>query len=66
VEPAERDTMRRSPYSPKENIFSRGAGKHIAWVGTLIGALALGIGAWYFYAGRETWQTMVFTTLAFS
>jgi Ca2+-transporting ATPase len=58
--------MRRSPYSPKENIFSRGAGKHIAWVGTLIGALALGIGAWYFYAGRETWQTMVFTTLAFS
>ena len=28
--------------------------------------LALGIGAWYFYAGRDTWQTMVFTTLAFS
>ncbi len=66
VEPAERDIMRRPPYSPQENIFSRGAGTHVAWVGTLIGALALGIGAWYFYAGRDTWQTMVFTTLAFS
>jgi len=66
VEPAERDIMRRPPYSPKENIFSRGAGTHVAWVGALIGTLALGIGAWYFYAGRNTWQTMVFTTLAFS
>jgi Ca2+-transporting ATPase len=66
VEPAERETMRRPPYSPKENIFSRGAGMHIAWVGALIGVLALAIGAWYFYAGRDTWQTMVFTTLAFS
>lgn len=66
VEPAERNIMRRPPYSPKEDIFSRGAGVHVAWVGTLIGALALGIGAWYFYAGRDTWQTMVFTTLAFA
>mgnify|MGYP001385328963 CR=1 FL=1 len=47
-------------------MFSRGAGTHVAWVGALIGALALGVGAWYFYAGRDTWQTMVFTTLAFS
>ena len=66
VEPAEHNTMRRPPYSPKENIFSRGAGTHVAWVGGLIGALTLGVGAWYFYAGRDTWQTMVFTTLAFS
>jgi Ca2+-transporting ATPase len=66
VEPTERNTMRRAPYAPNENIFSRGAGTHIAWVGVLIGALALGVGAWYFYTGRETWQTMIFTTLAFS
>jgi P-type Ca2+ transporter type 2C len=66
VEPAERNIMRRPPYSPQEDIFSRGAGVHVAWVGALIGALTLGIGAWYFYAGRDTWQTMVFTTLAFA
>ena len=66
VEPAERNIMRRPPYSPQESVFSRGAGVHVVWVGTLIGVLTLGIGAWYFYAGRDTWQTMVFTTLAFS
>lgn len=66
VEPTERNTMRRPPYAPSENIFSRGAGTHVAWVGVLIGAIALGVGAWYFYTGRETWQTMIFTTLAFS
>jgi Ca2+-transporting ATPase len=32
----------------------------------LIGALALGLGAWYFYEGRKEWQTMVFTFLAFA
>jgi P-type Ca2+ transporter type 2C len=66
VEPAERETMRRPPYSPKENLFSRGMGLHIGWVGGLIGALALGVGAWYFFAGLPQWQTMVFTTLAFA
>ena len=66
VEPAERNTMRRPPYSPQENIFSRGIGLHISWVGVLIGALALGVGAWYFFAGAAAWQTMIFTTLAFA
>ncbi len=66
LEPPEPDTMRRSPYSPKEKIFSRRAGIQVAWVGLLIGILALGVGTWYFYTGRETWQTMIFTTLAFS
>jgi len=66
VEAPERDTMNRPPYSPKEGVFSRGAGVQVVWVGVLIGALALGLGAWYFYAGREQWQTMVFTFLAFA
>mgnify|MGYP001472098319 CR=1 FL=1 len=66
VEPAERDTMRRPPYSPQENIFSRNVGKQIAWVGVLIGTLTLSVGALYFYTGRENWQTMIFATLAFS
>ncbi|MDQ1354500.1 MAG: P-type Ca2+ transporter type [Acidobacteriota bacterium] len=66
LEPPEPDTMRRSPYSPQEKIFSRAAGKQVAWVGIFIGILALAVGAWYFYTGRDTWQTMIFTTLAFS
>jgi Ca2+-transporting ATPase len=66
VEGAESDTMRRPPYSPKEGVFSRGAGSQVIWVGLLIGALALGLGAWYFFTGRPEWQTMVFTFLAFA
>ncbi len=66
VEKAESDTMKRPPYSPKEGVFSRGAGVQVIWVGMLIGALALGLGSWYYFTGREEWQTMVFTFLAFA
>ncbi|CAG0989143.1 H+-transporting ATPase [Anaerolineales bacterium] len=65
VENPEADTMKRPPFSPKEGVFSRGAGVQTIWVGALIGALALGLGAWYFYAERPEWQTMIFTSLAF-
>ncbi|MBI5943162.1 MAG: cation-translocating P-type ATPase [Chloroflexi bacterium] len=66
VENPEADTMKRPPYSPKEGVFSRGAGTQVIWVGALIGALALGLGSWYYFTGREQWQTMVFTFLAFA
>jgi P-type Ca2+ transporter type 2C len=66
VERPESDTMRRPPYSPQEGVFSRGAGLQVVWVGVLIGALALGLGAFYYFTGREEWQTMVFTFLAFA
>ncbi|HSL44804.1 MAG TPA: cation-translocating P-type ATPase [Anaerolineales bacterium] len=66
VEKAESDTMKRPPYSPKEGIFSRGAGAQVVWVGILIGALALALGAWYYFTGQEEWQTMVFSFLAFA
>jgi len=66
VERAESDTMKRPPYSPREGVFSRGAGAQVIWVGLLIGGLALALGAWYYFAGREEWQTMVFTFLAFA
>jgi Ca2+-transporting ATPase len=66
VEPAEPDTMRRSPYHPQESIFSRGLGRHVVWVGILMGlvSLAVGFGAWQ--AGLENWQSMLFTTLTLS
>jgi Ca2+-transporting ATPase len=32
----------------------------------LIGALALGLGSYYFFNGRPEWQTMLFSFLAFA
>ncbi len=66
VENPEKDTMKRPPYSPKEGVFSRGAGWQVMRIGALIGTLALGLGAWYYFTGREEWQTMVFMFLAFA
>lgn len=65
VENPEADTMKRAPYSPKESVFSRGAGIQTIWVGALIGVLALGLGSWYYFTGHPEWQTMIFTSLAF-
>jgi Ca2+-transporting ATPase len=66
VEPAERGTMRRPPYPPEENIFGRGIGRDILWVGLLMGLVTLGLGFWAWITARPTWQTMVFTTLTLS
>ncbi|HET9529401.1 MAG TPA: cation-translocating P-type ATPase [Blastocatellia bacterium] len=66
LEPAERGVMRRRPYSPTENIFKRGMGRHIIWVGILLGLIPLGAGYWYFSAGESSWQTVLFTTLTIS
>ena len=48
VEPAERNTMQRPPYPPKENIFGRGMGARHSCVGLLMGMVSLAVGyfAW--------------------
>ncbi len=67
LEPPEKDVMRRPPYSPKQGVFSGGLGQHILWVGFLIGALALGVGYFYWRANPDSnWQSIVFATLGFS
>jgi Ca2+-transporting ATPase len=66
VEPAERGVMQRKPFSPNASIFSGGVGGQIARVGLLIGAVALGMGAYHFLTSHDDWQTMMFTTLAFA
>lgn len=66
VEPAERNIMRRPPYSPNESLFSRGVGRDIAWIGLFLGGLFFGVGYWSWQADQLHWQTLVFTTLAFS
>lgn len=65
VENPERDTMKRKPYHPGEGVFSRGGGFITLFAGILIGIIALGIGSWYFFTGKEQWRTMIFTSLAF-
>jgi P-type Ca2+ transporter type 2C len=66
AEPPESNTMERPPYPSSERIFARGMGRHVAWVGMLMGLLSLGIGYWYWRANDPNWQTMIFTTLTFS
>jgi Ca2+-transporting ATPase len=63
-EPAEPDTMSRPPRDPKEQIFGRGLGIDVLWIGTLMGIISLLVGLWAFNFHHESvWQTMVFTTL---
>jgi Ca2+-transporting ATPase len=75
-EPAESRVMARSPYKPNESVFGRGVGRDILWIGLLFGLVLLGMA--YGYRPTETgseeivltttlrYQTMVFSTLAFS
>ncbi|MBI9051325.1 MAG: cation-translocating P-type ATPase [Anaerolineaceae bacterium] len=64
VEPVERNTMKRKPYHPDENIFGRGLGRDIIWIGLLMGLVSLVVGLWgQHYGTSGSWQTMVFTTL---
>jgi Ca2+-transporting ATPase len=68
LEPAEKNTMRRPPRDPKAHFFTNGLGIHVLWVGALIGIIALAVGYCYFDPENPsdmTWQTMLFTVLAF-
>ncbi|MFP4070600.1 MAG: cation-translocating P-type ATPase [Desulfovibrionales bacterium] len=68
VEPAGPGVMQRPPRSPREHFFSGRLSLHVAWVGGLIGVLALLVGFVYFdpaVPGQGPWQTMIFTSLAF-
>ncbi len=64
VEPAEPDLMQRPPREPGENIFARGLGRHVMWVGLLMGLLTFSAQYYCVSSGVEHWQTLVFTTLA--
>ncbi|NLT36327.1 MAG: cation-translocating P-type ATPase [Gaiellales bacterium] len=62
-EPPEKDVMKRRPHPPNESIFARGLGSHILWAGPFMGMVALIVGWFYWRAGDEDWQTMLFTVL---
>ena len=66
VESAEPDVMHRPPHRPNESIFARGLGRHVVWVGILMGCLSIAIGFGYWQSQKPGWQTMLFTTLTLS
>jgi Ca2+-transporting ATPase len=66
VEPAERDVMRRPPYSSKESIFGRGMTYWILGLGVLMSIVSVAVGWWAYASGDPAWQTLLFTTLIFA
>jgi Ca2+-transporting ATPase len=68
MEPADKDTMKIPPRDPRSGIFSQGLLRHVAWVGVLITIVTLTVGIAFYnpaFPEDKTWQTMMFTTLAF-
>jgi Ca2+-transporting ATPase len=63
VEGAEKDTMNRPPYHPKESVFSRGLGSSVLFLGVMLGLITVGVGYWFWSIGEDNWRTMAFTTL---
>jgi Ca2+-transporting ATPase len=66
IEKAERDTMRRPPYPPKQHIFDRSMVRDIAWIGLLMGVVSLALGYWSWVSGSSVeahWRTIIFTVL---
>lgn len=65
VEPPDKNTMKRPPRAPDEGVFSRGGVRQVFVVGTVIGAVALGVGSYYHHGGDRQWQSIIFTLIAF-
>jgi P-type Ca2+ transporter type 2C len=68
VEPKEPDVMLHPPFSPKESIFARGLGYYIIRIGLIFSIVSIALMIWAFndtstYGDRDSWKTMVFTTL---
>ncbi|MEH2083541.1 MAG: cation-translocating P-type ATPase [Nostoc sp.] len=71
VEPPEPDVMQRPPFSPRESIFARGLGSYMIRIGIIFAIITIALMWWAYqhshapgYQGdRESWKTMVFTSL---
>ncbi|MCA9240560.1 MAG: cation transporting ATPase C-terminal domain-containing protein, partial [Planctomycetales bacterium] len=66
VEPAERSTMQRPPYSTSRPVIDGAMWRDIVWVGLVMAAISLAAGAWIAGGAAEDeayWRTVVFTVL---
>jgi Ca2+-transporting ATPase len=59
------DVMTRKPYSLQDGLLSRISGMRTIWIGVLMAVLATSLGLWYYLAGRDEWQSMIFASLGF-
>jgi Ca2+-transporting ATPase len=66
VEPAEKNVMKRPPYSALESVFGRGMVQFIIAMGIIMSIIAIAAAWGLWQAGDAAWQTMLFTTLVFS
>jgi P-type Ca2+ transporter type 2C len=66
VEPAEKNVMRRPPYTASQNIFGRGMVQFILGFGTLMSLISIGAAWELWHLGDPAWQTALFTTLIFT
>ena len=64
-EKEEKNIMERPPRPPQENVFAKGMGMDILWVGLLIAGIALSTQAFAIKNGLH-WQTIVFNVLCLS
>jgi len=65
TEAGSKDTMQRPPRSPNSRILSGTTNRYILLIGALIGVIALGIGVLAFNDDQSSWQTLIFTSIAF-
>jgi Ca2+-transporting ATPase len=66
VEPAEKNVMKRPPYSSTESVFGRGMVPFIIVIGIVMSIIAIAIGLFAYRNGDPAWQTLLFTTLIFA
>jgi Ca2+-transporting ATPase len=66
AEPSEKNIMKRPPRPANESVFAGGLGRHIVWVGLLMGIVCLVTQVVAIQLSDAHWQTMVFTVLSFS
>jgi len=66
AEPAEAEVMRRPPRPRDESLFARGLGAHAFLVGLAMAGIVLGLQAWAWHTGLQSWQTLIFTALCFT
>jgi len=66
LEKAERNVMMRMPVPPDQGILGGKFGFQVVWMGSLIGLISFGLGAFIFFQqGPEGhWQSVFFTSLA--
>jgi len=66
VEPAEKNVMKRPPYSQASGIFGREMILFIAVIGVLMSVVAIAAAWELWHLGDAAWQTTVFTVLVFT